>query len=81
MRLLTSGQNDCCGPYVRKMDILNIACIDSDVQWTFWLILSIMIFTDNIVGSDAILSHPLRQPLFKFDFVLLRVLFCFFVAK
>jgi len=42
---------------------------------------SLMIFTDNVVGSDAILSHPLRQPLKKFGFTLLRVLFCFFVAK
>jgi len=39
MRLLTSGQNNCCWSYVRKTDILNIACIDSDLQWTFWQIL------------------------------------------
>jgi len=26
---------------------------------------SLIIFTDNVVGSDAILSVPLRQPLFK----------------
>jgi len=42
---------------------------------------SLMIFTDNVVGSDDILSHPLWQPLFKFGFILLRVLFCFFVAS
>jgi len=40
-----------------------------------------MISTDNVVGSDAILSHPLWQPLFKFAFILLHVLFCFFVGK
>jgi len=42
---------------------------------------SLMIFTDDVVGTDAILSHQLRQPLFKFGFYLLRVLFCFFVGK
>ena len=42
---------------------------------------SLMISTDNVVGSDAILSHQLRQPLFKFGFILLCVLFCFFVAN
>jgi len=63
------------------MDILNIVCIDSDVQWTF-LTDSLMIFTDNVIVSDAILSRPLWQPLFKFDFILLHVLlFCFFVVK
>jgi len=40
-----------------------------------------MIFADSGVGSDAILSHPLRQPLFKFDFILLCVLFCVFIGK
>jgi len=29
---------------------------------------SLMIFTDNVIGSDAILSHPLW--LFKFGFIL-----------
>ena len=42
---------------------------------------SLMISTDNVVGSEAILSHQLRKPLFKFDFILLRVLLCFLVAK
>ena len=42
---------------------------------------SLVIFTDNVVGSDAILSHQLRQPLFKFCCILLLVLFCFFVVK
>jgi len=37
--LLTSGWNNCCWSSVHKVDILNIACIDSDVNWTFWLIL------------------------------------------
>jgi len=26
---------------------------------------SLMIFADNVVGSGAILSHPLQQPLSK----------------
>jgi len=42
---------------------------------------SLMIFTDNVIGADAILSHQLRQPSFKFGFILLHVLFCFFVSK
>jgi len=38
---------------------------------------SLMIFTDNVVGSDAILSHPLRQPLKKvwFYFIACIILF------
>jgi len=38
MWLLTSGRNDCCWSFVRKVDIFNIACVDSAVHWTFWLI-------------------------------------------
>jgi len=31
---------------------------------------SLMIFTDNVVGCDAIMSHPLRKPLFTFGCIL-----------
>jgi len=31
---------------------------------------SLMLFTGNVVGSDAIMSHPRRKPLFTLDLIL-----------
>jgi len=39
---------------------------------------SLMIFTDNVVGSD---SNPLQQPLSKYSLILLRVLFSLLSSK